>query len=389
MKPDPELAKVFRGVLPDVVDEVISSLGRHVPEYARPLEGSFGRGVRVGVQRALERFVDLVEDPAHDVEADRRVYVELGRGEVRQGRSMEALLAAYRAGARVAWERFAAAALDHGVPANRVASLAGDVFAYIDELSAESAEGFALEQAEREGERRHRRARLVALLVRTPPAEEAAVLAAATDAGWELPAQLAVVALDDEQPERLAGRVGPDVLGATVAEGALLVLPDPDAPGLRARLEAALDGRRAGLGPAVAYPEAGTSFARAAAALRLPAADAGLVVADEHLLDLVLHADDALASDLAERSLAPLAELRDAERERLAETLHAWLEHDRQPSRAGQILGVHPHTVRYRLRRARELFGPALDEPARRLELHAALRLATRAPARAPRSSRG
>jgi hypothetical protein len=387
MEPDPQLAAVFRRVLPEAVDEVIASLGRHVPEYARPLEGSFGRGVRVGVTRALERFVDLVEDPARDVEADRRVYLELGRGEVRQGRTMEALLGAYRAGARIAWERFAAAALDHGVPADRVASLAADVFAYIDELSAESAEGYALEQAEREGERRQRRARLAALLVRTPPAEEAMVQAAATEAGWELPARLAVVALDHEQPERLAGRLGPGVLGATIAEGGVLVLPDPDAPGLRARLEAALDDRRAGLGPSLPWQEAAASFTRATAALRLPGD--GLVVAGEHLLDLVLHADESLARDLASGALAPLAGLRDSERERLAETLHAWLEHDRQPSRAGQALGVHPHTVRYRLRRARALFGPALDEPARRLELHAALRLATREPARGPRSSPG
>ena len=387
MEPDPQLAAVFRRVLPDAVDEVIASLGRHVPEYARPLEGSFGRGVRVGVTRALERFVDLVEDPARDEEADRRVYLELGRGEVRQGRTMEALLGAYRAGARVAWERFAAAALDHGVPADRVASLAADVFAYIDELSAESAEGYALEQAEREGERRQRRARLAALLVRTPPAEEAMVQAAATEAAWELPARLAVVAVDHEQPERLAARLGPGVLGATIAEGGVLVLPDPDAPGLRARLEAALDDRRAGLGPSLPWQEAAASFARATAALRLPGD--GLVVAGEHLLELVLHADESLARDLASGALAPLAGLRDSERDRLADTLHAWLEHDRQPSRAGQALGVHPHTVRYRLRRARELFGPALDEPARRLELHAALRLATREPAREPRSSPG
>lgn len=381
MKPDPELAAVFRAVLPEVVDEVISSLGRHVPEYARPLEGAFGRGVRVGVGRALERFVDLVEDPARDTRADRRVYVELGRGEVRQGRTMEALLAAYRAGARVAWERFGAAALDHGVPADRVASLAAEVFAYIDELSAESAEGYALEQADREGERRQRRARVAALLVRTPAADETAVQAAAADAGWELPARLAVVALEDAQPERLAGRVGPDVLGATVAEAALLVLPDPDAPGLRRRLESALDGRHAAVGPSVPWHDAAVSHARAAAALVLPVE--GLVIAGEHLLDLALLADGRLAAELEARALAPLAGLRAAERTRLAETLHAWLEHDRQPSRAGQALGVHPHTVRYRLRRARELFGPALDEPAQRLELHTALRLATRAPARA------
>jgi hypothetical protein len=36
-------------------------------------------------------------------------------------------------------------------------------------------------------------------------------------------------------------------------------------------------------------------------------------------------------------------------------------------------LGVHPQTVRYRLGRVRELFGPVLDDPAARLRLLLAL----------------
>ena len=76
------------------------------------------------------------------------VYVLLGRGEMRAGRSLESLLSAYRAGARVAWRRFAG-----GGRRARASSpatlylLAESIFAYIDVLSAESAEGHALEQS--------------------------------------------------------------------------------------------------------------------------------------------------------------------------------------------------------------------------------------------------
>ena len=55
-----------------------------------------------------------------------RVYVALGRGEVRAGRSLDVLLAAYRVGARVAWRRFAAGGVAAGLephdalPAGRV-----------------------------------------------------------------------------------------------------------------------------------------------------------------------------------------------------------------------------------------------------------------------------
>ena len=44
-----------------------------------------------------------------------RVYVDLGRGEVRAGRGLDVLLAAYRVGARVAWRRLSAAGEDAGL----------------------------------------------------------------------------------------------------------------------------------------------------------------------------------------------------------------------------------------------------------------------------------
>ncbi len=70
--------------------------------------------------------------------------------------------------------------------------LAESIFAYIDVLSAESAEGYALEQSAAASEAELRRRRLVRMLVREPPADPEAVEAAADDAGWPLPRTLAV-----------------------------------------------------------------------------------------------------------------------------------------------------------------------------------------------------
>ena len=75
------------------------------------------------------------------------MYLNLGRGEMRAGRSLDALLAAYRLGARVAWRRFAAAGERAGLPPHTLYALAEAIFAYIDELSADSIEGYAREQA--------------------------------------------------------------------------------------------------------------------------------------------------------------------------------------------------------------------------------------------------
>ena len=174
-------------------------------------------------------------------------------------------------------------------------------------------------------------------------------------------------------------------------EGGIAIawIPDPDAPGRRAQLEAALDGGLAALGPAVALERAAASLARARAAHAL-AIDRrlkgdGLVVADEHLLALLLHGDDGLlGADLAERALAPLAELRPGARRRLTATLHAWLDHPGQVTRVAQELHVHPQTVRYRLASLRELFGERLDDPEARFELALALRAGPRRPSRPP-----
>jgi DNA-binding PucR family transcriptional regulator len=104
-----------------------------------------------------------------------------------------------------------------------------------------------------------------------------------------------------------------------------------------------------------------------------------LLVAEEHAAELVLHADPLLASELAEARLAPLLTLRPAVRERLTESLSAWLDCQGRVDETARALDVHPQTVRYRLNQLREAFGGALDDPDARFELALALRVRGRA----------
>ncbi|HWT22154.1 MAG TPA: helix-turn-helix domain-containing protein, partial [Solirubrobacteraceae bacterium] len=78
--------------------------------------------------------------------------------------------------------------------------------------------------------------------------------------------------------------------------------------------------------------------------------------------------------DLAASRLAPLDPLPDGPRERLTETLRAWLDRPGQVQAVATALDVHPQTVRYRVRQLRELFGTRLEEPDARFELALALR---------------
>jgi len=331
------------------------------------------------VEQALTEFIDLVEEPDRDRSAAHEVYVRLGRGEARAGRTMEALLAAYRIGARVAWRRVADVARAADLGEEVIARLAESIFAYIDELSGASAEGFAHEQAAAAGEAQRRRRRLAALMVQSPPVPDAAVEDAAREAGWPLPRTLA--ALVWAPPDRrIATRLPVESIVAPLEELSCALVPDAAGPGRRGEIEAALRGHPAVLGPTVPWQRAGLSARRAMAARRLVhqgvVPSDGLVVADEHLGELILFSDRELLEDLARRRLAPLADETEGSRERLSATLLAWLDHQGNVSEIAAALHVHPQTVRYRLGRLRKCFGPALDDPEVRFELALVLRAA-------------
>src|SRR5215217_2409566 len=98
-----ETGDVLRPVLSTLADETVAAIAVEVPDYARAMEGDFGRAVRRGVEVAFQRFLQLIEDPAADLRDASETYVNLGRGEYHAGRSLDALLSAYRVGARLAW----------------------------------------------------------------------------------------------------------------------------------------------------------------------------------------------------------------------------------------------------------------------------------------------
>ena len=392
------MAAALRPVLPTLVEEIIEAV-RAVPAYATGLRGSLERNVRLGVEQALAGFLELIASRGEARLPGREVYEGLGRVELNEGRSLESLLAAYRAGARVAWRRMAEAGQRAGLDSETLVTLAEAIFAYIDELSAATADGYAQAQSAVAGRRHERRRALLELVLRDPPAGEEELAQAALAAGWEPPARAAVLVVGADGADTVAGRLPEGTLMRADDEVVRVLVPDPEGPGRRGEMERALRGTVAVLGPTVALADARHSAARAAAAFALwerlgdtgesgvrrtdalapPAAftSAGatgcLLVADDHLPDLLLAAQPRLAADLSRR-LAALDALADGPRERLLVTLAAWLDHLGEARLAADALNVHVQTVRYRLGQLRELLGEDLDEPAARLELTLALR---------------
>ena len=171
-----------------------------------------GETIRTAVQLALGGFISLaarsrgVEAQTPTAPAVDGAY-QLGRGEARSGRSVDALLSAYRLGARVAWREMSSTAVRNGVDADTLARFAELVFAYIDELSASSVAGHNEELATTGRVRQRLLERMAGLLLDASPEE--VVAAAAERAGWTHPQTLTAAIVPEAQVRAVLAAVHP------------------------------------------------------------------------------------------------------------------------------------------------------------------------------------
>ena len=356
----------------------MTAIIEEVPSYTDAFSGPMGETIRNAVQLALGGFLSLASGKrGADLRTPAAPAVEgayqLGRGEARSGRSTEALLAAYRIGARVSWRELSMTAVRNGVDGEVLVDFAELVFAYIDELSAASVAGHT-DETETTGRVRQRLLdRVAQLLLAGAPDDE--VAEAAERAGWPPPTTLTAVLVPEAQVRPVLGVVAPGTLEVAdlpdpLAARRLGLLLVPDVHQRRRGVLLRTLGERGSLaGPAVPWLDVRASYDRAVRAHAL-----GIEVDTEaHLPRLVLHADEAALADLRARVLAPLAGLRPASAEKLADTLRAWLLHQGRRDDVAASLFVHPQTVRYRMGQLRELYGDRLDDPETVLELLIAL----------------
>ncbi len=373
---DRQLIDLLRATLPEVAGHTVTAVRDEVPAYGEGLGDALAATIEQAVQMALAGFLRVAGrtgDPGTPLSPTLEGAYALGRGEARAGRSADALLAAYRVGARVAWRELSAAAVDAGVPAGTIASFAELVFAYIDELSAASVAGHT-DELQTTGRVRERYLdRLAGALLRGEASD--ALDAAAERADWSPPTTLTAVLLPDAQVRPVLGLVSGRALTASehsLPDGLAVVLV-PDMGGRsRTRLLKLLADRHAVVGPARPWKEVRGSYARAVRGLAMRRTPAP-VDTEQHLASLVVSADPEALADLRATALAPLASLRPATAEKLEATLRSWLLHQGRREDVAAELFVHPQTVRYRMGQLRELYGDRLDDPETVLALTLAL----------------
>lgn len=384
-----EVVAALQAVLPAVAERTVAAVTVEVPSYADAFSGRMGQRIESAVQMALGAFLHLAarsegSDPGPSLSPALEGAYELGRGEAREGRSVDALLSAYRVGARVAWRELSETAVDGGLPPLMIARFAELVFAFIDELSAASVSGHADELASSDRERRRHLERLGQHLLTGAPTE--ILQASAERAEWRPPDTLTAVLLPSAQARGVVSRFGRSTLqlsgdlpGIESSESVVVLLvPDMHGPN-RSRLLRELQDRRSIVGPARVWTQAHSSYHRILQARQLRPADGDTDTIDTetHLVDLVLGADREAADDLRRNVLAPLNQLRPNTAERLAETLRSWLLNQGQRDAVAADLFVHAQTVRYRMAQIRELYGERLNDPQTVLELIVALSIPT------------
>ncbi|MDP3969431.1 MAG: helix-turn-helix domain-containing protein [Nocardioides sp.] len=374
--PDP-VVTAMRDQLPGVAEQVIDAVMAEVPSYSEPFRGRMGRNIEFAVTTALDGFLDMAASSegfafGRPLGAVFEAAYELGRGEARSGRSMDALASAYRVGARTAWRDMSALAVAAGLPADDVARFAELVFDFIDQLSGASVSGHT-DESDNSGRRQQRRLeQLTASLL--AGASEERLLELADRADWVPPLSLTAVLL----PTSVVGEVRSRLDGRTLRTGEvppgmedrpdledLTVLLVPDSGGgARAGLVQVLAGRGAVVGPARSWEQARASYLRALQVCELGVMrNGGSVDAEDHLADVVVHADPVALAELRARALAPLEGMRPATVEKLVDTLRAWLLHQGRREDVAAALFVHPQTVRYRMGQLRERYGDRLDDP--------------------------
>ncbi|MBO3746685.1 PucR family transcriptional regulator [Streptosporangiaceae bacterium NEAU-GS5] len=205
----------------------------------------------------------------------------------------------------------------------------------------------------------------------TPASVAAAVLA---DIAEELPAgPIAVLACATPDPDALADAL--PTFSAPRGDHTIVLAPETALDHIIEIIERTTAHGRVGVSPvipALTAPDLTTALDQAERALAAAGDETPVVrfgdLAGQGLLSLI---DPEAARTFAAALLEPLT--RYGSRTDLVESLRVYLACNGHWDAAAQRLGVHRHTLRYRIRRAADLLARDLDDPSTRAELWLAL----------------
>lgn len=372
-----EFAAIMRPELPSLIKEIGVEVTRAYPEYARLLDGPNGQAIRVGVEQSLSSFVDLVAEPSASTSLRDDMCRRFGRFEAYEGRTMETLQGAYRLGARVALRRAKKVGRSHNF--SLLPCSVSPTRSSPTSTSSNPSPGRASWRCSRRPANRPRPCAgcLLHLILAGRPSPRTAIAELCEQTGWALPDEVTLVAV--RSPAALDRAVADrDLLADLSAPQPHLLIPGAFDDARRRMLDEALLGTHAAIGLTVPIALASDSIRWARRVLELVDTniidDAPVILCENHLITLWLLSDPVLVDQLAQRELAPISGISTTRRERLVETLRIWLDTRGTAAHMGELLDVHPQTVRYRMRNLESIFGEQLTDPESRFSTEAVLR---------------
>lgn len=376
-----ELVRRAEAELPRLVDTHVTLVRDEIDIYRDdrlvPLED-----LRRSVEANMRFMVAALRDPkgGNDFSAPR----ETGARRARQGAPLPEVLRAYRLGFTALWDTLAASA-DYRRPALMDALLAAGrrLWLLTDEYAIQLTEAYRATMAELALARERRRSALAEALLTGEPVAGTTHWEVAALLGFPPDASLAVVMAETRRADeplpgaeqQLAERGMVSVWRLTPAlQTGIVALPEHDPGPLVSFLRHIAKAR---VGVSQPYRAIGeTPRAVRLARLALVSAPEGSQQVSTfragRVAGLVAHAP-AEGTRVAQAVLGPILELPAEDRETLLATIRAWFDNDGSAERTGRQLHCHRNTVRYRLRRVRELTGHSFASPGDIAELAVAL----------------
>ncbi len=355
----------------------------------------------------LDLFLATARESRPATQEELRRVAQLGILQARSSQSVEPILAAYRMAARVAWNEILRAWRGHPEATPEAMMLVANyVFAALDQVAAEVTKTYlhAREQHMQRGTRAHARLFHALISDNFDSELEAQRQALALNTPLVASGYIAVVCklvLGNREGERGGHALAEVAASLDAPRGVLMHATDPStlvvlwpadshsdgeaarqfvghlqeeaeqrSGPLKARVRAGIGSYHAGLhGISRSYLEA----QQAIEAGRKLRPDSVVHGHDEVIPHLVLAQNPRLAERFVVHTLGKLRDPKLRNREQLLETLEAYLVRGSVKD-AAAALGLHRHTVLYRLDKLKDLLGD-LDVPATRLRLQLALDL--------------
>ena len=155
---------MVRARLGGAIPEMIEAIARGVPGYASRARPDYQQRLADAVTGAVACFIAHVARPDQSTRPITAEFRAIGGAAAREGRTLDALQDALRLGARVAWRWLCEA--DAGLDRRELSRVGEAIFAYLDELAAACAQGYAEARVQAAGDRQRR---LLAAIVSDPP----------------------------------------------------------------------------------------------------------------------------------------------------------------------------------------------------------------------------